>query len=205
MRPAHATQKASLSQELEAWLAGSEERTLGGFVDSFGHKSFALLLVVLLGVAALPVPTAGAGHVCAFLAVLLGLQLIAGREQVWLPSSWRRRELAALRHQRFTAALLGLIRRLERRARPRFGFLFGRRLSDVVFGLLVIGGSAAAFVAPPFTGLDTLPSLGVLIVSLGVLFEDPGIVSAGAAIGIIGVAVEFLLGAVAVHSLATLV
>jgi len=42
-------------------------------------------------------------------------------------------------------------------------------LSGIVFGLLVLGGSAGAFLAPPFTGLDTLPALGVVLLSLGVL------------------------------------
>ena len=41
-----------------------------------------------------------------------------------------------------------------------------------MFGLLVIGGSAGAFFAPPFTGLDTLPALGGVLRSLGVLLKD---------------------------------
>ena len=65
-----------------------------------------------------------------------------------------------------------LIRRLERLSRPRLRFLFDHRLSNIVFGLLVIGGCVAAFFSPPFTGLDTLPALGVVLLSLAVLLED---------------------------------
>ena len=65
-----------------------------------------------------------------------------------------------------------MIRRLEKISRPRLRFLFNHRLSNIVFGLLVIGGSIAAFFAPPFTGLDTLPALGVVLLSLAVLLED---------------------------------
>ena len=36
-----------------------------------------------------------------------------------------------------------------------------------------------AFLAPPFTGLDTLPSLGVVLLSLGVLLEDFAVVASG--------------------------
>ena len=78
------------------------------------------------------------------------------------------------------------------------------RLSDVVFGLLVIGGSAAAFVAPPFSGLDTLPALGVVVVALGVLLEDALIAAVGALLGIVGVALEVVLGAAAVHGIESL-
>jgi hypothetical protein len=59
------------------------------------------------------------------------------------------------------------IRWLERFSRPRATYLFDHRLSNLVFGVLVLAGSLAAFLAPPFTGLDTLPSLGVVLLSKG--------------------------------------
>src|SRR3954451_17752923 len=63
------------------------------------------------------------------------------------------------------------IRWIERLSRPRLRFLFDHRASNAVFGLIVIAGSLAAFLAPPFTGLDTLPSLGVVLLSLVGLAE----------------------------------
>ena len=124
--------------------------------------------MLLLGVSALPLPTGGATHVFVIIAVLLALELIAGRDQIWLPRRWRKLELAGdKQHQRVIAALMKTIRRLERLSRPRLRFRFDHRLSNIVFGLLVIGGSAGAFFAPPFTGLDTLPSLGVLLLGRG--------------------------------------
>ena len=79
------------------------------------------------------------------------------------------------------------IRWLERFSRPRLTFLFDHRLSNIVFGLLVIAGCAGAFLAPPFTGLDTLPALGVVLLSLGVLLEDFLLVVLGVAVGVAGV------------------
>ncbi len=97
-----------------------------------------------------------------------------------------------------------LIRRLERFSRPRLTFLFGHRLSHVVFGVLVVGGSAGAFFAPPFTGLDTLPALGVVLLSLGVLLEDILVVIAALVVGVAGVALEIVLGSAAIHGIASL-
>src|SRR5437588_8465451 len=97
-----------------------------------------------------------------------------------------------------------LIRRLERLSKPRLRFLFDHRLSNIVFGALVIGGSAAAFFAPPFTGLDTLPALGVVLISLGVLLEDFVVVLAGLLVGIAGVALEIVLGSAAIKRLGPL-
>ena len=202
--PQATTEPVTLGDELEAWLGQDGEKTLGSLVEAFGDKSFAFLFVLLLGVPALPVPTGGATHIFEVIAVLIALELIAGRHQVWLPNRWRGLELGGERQQRFLTSLMKLIRRLERISRPRLAFLFHSRLTDVVFGLLVIGGTAAAFAAPPFTGLDTLPALSVVLISLAVLLEDALIALAGLILGAVGVALEVVLGAAAVHGISSL-
>src|SRR3981081_2348670 len=144
-----------VSDELQRWLDSDGDKTLSSLIALFEEKSFALLFVLLLGVPALPLPTGGATHVFEIVAVLLALQLIAGRDEIWLPQRWRKLQLAGDKQQRFIKGLMKMIRWLERFSRPRLRFLFDHRLSNIVFGLLVIGGSVAAFFAPPFTGLDT--------------------------------------------------
>ena len=194
----------SVSRDLERWLESDGEKTLGNLVELFEEKSFAILFVLLLGVPALPLPTGGATHVFEIIAVLLALQLITGREHIWLPERWRRLELAGPRQRRFIAGLMKFIGFLERFSRPRLTFLFEHRLSNIVFGLLVIAGSAGAFLAPPFTGLDTLPALGVVLVSLGVLLEDFLVVVVGIAVGVAGVLPEIVLGKAAVKGIGSL-
>ncbi len=194
-----------VSDQLERWLGGDGEKTLGSLIALFEDKSFAIVFVLLLGVPALPLPTGGATHVFEIIAVLLALELIAGRKEIWLPQRWRKLELAGDRQQRFVTALMKTIRRLERLSRPRLRFLFDHRLSNIVFGLLVIAGSTGAFLAPPFTGLDTLPALGVVLLSLCVLLEDFLVVVAALLVGIAGVALEVVLGSAAIHGISTLV
>jgi hypothetical protein len=132
---------------------------------------------------------------------VLAAQLVAGRDHIWLPRRWRDLELAGERQQRLIARLMRLIRRLERISRPRLRFLFDHRLSNVVFGVLVIGGCLGAFLAPPFTGLDTLPALGVVLLSLGVLLEDFAIVIAALVVGVAGVVLEIVLGSAALKGI----
>lgn len=198
------SEQPNVSGELERWLNGDGPRTLGSLIELFGQKSFALVFVLLLGVPALPLPTGGATHVFEIIAMLLALELIVGRDEIWLPERWRRLELGGARQQRFLHALIRMIRRLERFSRPRLRFLFGHRLSNIVFGTLVVGGSAAAFLAPPFTGLDTLPALGVVLLSLGVLLEDAAAALLALVVGAIGVALEIFLGTAAINGLSGL-
>jgi hypothetical protein len=194
----------TVSEQLERWLDGDGDKTVASLVELFGKKSFAILFVVLLAVPALPLPTGGATHVFEVIAIVLAAQLIVGREHIWLPQRWRRLELAGERQRRFIAALMRMIRRLERISRPRLRFLFDHRLSNIVFGLLVIAGSVGAFLAPPFSGLDTLPALGVVLLSLAVLMEDFAVVIAAIVVGVTGVALEIVLGRAALHGIESL-
>lgn len=199
-----ASDGASLSEALERWLQGAGEKTLGSLIELFEEKSFAILFVVLLGVPALPVPTGGATHVFEIIAVLLALQLVVGRDEIWLPERWREQQLAGEKQERFLTALMRMIRRLERISKPRLPFLFNHRASRIAFGVLVTAGCVAAFLAPPFSGLDTLPALAVVLLSLGVLLEDFAIVVVGLVIGVTGVALEIFLGKAAVDAVSGL-
>jgi hypothetical protein len=194
----------TVSDGLKRWLEGDGEKTVASLIELFEKKSFAILFVVLLGVPALPLPTGGATHVFEIIAILLAAQLIAGRDHIWLPKRWRSLELAGDRQQRFIAGLMRLIRRLERISRPRLRFLFDHRLTNIVFGVLVIAGSLGAFLAPPFTGLDTLPALGVVLLSLAVLLEDFAIVIVALVVGVAGVVLEIVLGSAAVMGIGQL-
>jgi hypothetical protein len=191
---------AKLSDELEAWLQSDREKTLGTLVQRFREKSFAILFVLLLGVPALPLPTGGATHVMEIIAALLALELVAGRQEVWLPRRWRKLGFAGARQQRFIAALMRLIRRLERISRPRLSFVFRSRFSRRVFGVLVLVGSAGAFFAPPFSGLDTLPALGVVFLSVAFMLEDTALAAVGISAGAVGVVLEIVLGKAAFHA-----
>jgi hypothetical protein len=193
-----------VSDDLDRWLSQDGERTLGGLIERFGPKSFALVFVLLLGLPALPLPTGGATHVFEIVAMLTALELIVGRDVIWLPTRWQRLDVAGPRQQRFLNGLMRMIRRLERVSRPRLRFLFGHRLSNVVFGTLVVGLSVAAFLAPPFTGLDTLPALGVVVLSLGVLLEDGAVVLVALLVGAAGIVLELVVGTAVIHGLSNL-
>jgi hypothetical protein len=192
-----------VSDELAAWLRDDRDHTLGDLVAMFEKRSFAILFLVLLAVPALPLPTGGVTHLFEAIAVLLALELLVGRDEVWLPRRWRAVKVAA--DGRFVTTLLRVMRRLERVSRPRLRLLFGHRMSNVVFGLLVTGGSTAAFLAPPFTGLDTLPALGVVVLSLGVLLEDVLVVALGVVIGVAGVVLLVVAGGAALRGIESLV
>jgi hypothetical protein len=187
-----------VSDELERWLRGDQPKTLGSLIDVFGERSFAVVFVLLMAVPALPLPTGGVTHVFEVITMLLALELIVGRRTIWLPVRWRALQIGGESKEKFIDALLRRIRALERISRPRGRWLFGHRLSGSVFGLAALGLSLTAFLAPPFSGLDTLPSIGLVVLALGYLMTDIAIGAVGAVIGVLGVASVIFLGSVAV-------
>ena len=56
----------------------------------------------------------------------------------------------------------------------------------------------------PFTGLDTLPALGVVLISLAVLLEDFAVAVAGTVVLLAGVVLEIVVGWAALEGLGSL-
>lgn len=71
-------------------------------------------------------------------------------------------------------------------------------------GLVVLVLTVGAFFAPPFTGLDTLPSLGIVFISIGIILSDIVIIGLGYVTGLVGIGLAVLLGAGIVTGLAHL-
>jgi hypothetical protein len=64
-----------------------------------------------------------------------------------------------------------------------------------LIGVVVIVFAVAAAVAPPFTGLDTLPALGAVIVALSIILQDVVVLGVGVAVGVGGIALILTIGA----------
>src|SRR2546423_7360543 len=123
-----------VSDQIARWLASDGNKTLGGLIDMFESKSFALIFILLLGVPALPLPTGGATHVFEIIAILVALQLVAGRDKIWLPERWRKVELGTGgRRTRFIRRPMKAIRWIERFSRPRLPFLFDHQAGHARF------------------------------------------------------------------------
>ncbi|HEV7861190.1 MAG TPA: exopolysaccharide biosynthesis protein [Acidimicrobiia bacterium] len=189
-----AGEQENISVQLEGWLKSDRKKTIGDLVETFGPRSFAILFIVLMALPALPLPTGAVSHVLEVVTMLLALELMIGRTEVWIPKRFQDKELKGLTGPKFTNALLKRIRWFEKFSRPRMAGLLEKRVTGMAFGALVFGLALTAFLSPPFSGLDTLPSLGVVVLSLGVLLGDIVIAGIGLAIGVLGVVVVIGLG-----------
>ena len=195
----------TFADELEAWLRGDGPKTLGSLEGVFEEKTFATTILFLMFVPALPLPTGGVTHLFEAIAVVVAGQMVLGRRTMWLPGKWKRRELGALTTDKAIPFMVRWVRRFERFSRPRGVHIFEQRWSLRLLGLLLIVFAVAAGLAPPFSGLDTLPAKGAVIVALAIILEDVVILGIGAAVGLGGAALIVTIGAAVVRFVQDLV
>jgi hypothetical protein len=193
------------SDEIESWLRADGPKTLGGLGDVFAERAFAVMVLLLMFVPALPLPTGGISHAFEIITILIAGQMVLGRDSVWLPRRWQGKELGPLVTEKAIPFMTKWIRRFERLSRRRGARLLELRLAQRIIGVLLIAMATTALLAPPFSGLDTLPAAGAVIVCLGFILSDVLIIGIGTVIGAAGAVLIVTIGATLLHWIRRLV
>ena len=187
---------ASFSGQLERWLTTNDgPKTIGTLSEVFADRSIAVAILLLMFVPALPIPSGGVTHVFEAISVILAAEMVIGVRTLWLPRRWHQRELGDTTTQKTIPFMVKRIRWFERFSRHRGTALLDQRWFVRLLGLVLIGLAVSAALAPPFSGLDTFPAMGAVIVALGIILDDLLIVGIGAAVGAAGIAVILTVGA----------
>jgi hypothetical protein len=189
------------SEELDDWLRSDKAKTLGDLDEAFGEKSFAVTILLLMFLPALPLPTGGISHVFEVIAIVVALQMVLGRRTIWFPKKWRQRELGATITGKAVPFIIRRVQSFEKHSRPRLAGLFDTRWFLRVLGLVIIVLTIGAAIAPPFSGLDTLPALGVVAIALAIILEDAVVLGIGVMIGTGGIVLIITIGAALAHFL----
>ena len=185
---------ASLNAKLTAWLHQDGPKTISSLETAFGQRSFALAVVLLMALPSTPVPTGGISHMLDLLTILIALEHAFGRKDIWLPARWRERSLPKLVTSRAVPAINRLIARLERYAGNRGNSFVASSIVQRIAGVFIFLFTLQAFIAPPFTGLDTLAAFAAVLVGVALLLEDAFVLILGVLIGLTGITVLVAFG-----------
>ena len=195
------TTEVAFSDQLETWLNSDGPKTVGDLGRVFSGKSFAVTILFLMFVPALPLPTGGVTHVFEVMTVLVAGEMVIGARSIWLPVRWKERDLGAMTTEKAIPFMMRRIRWLERFSKPRAAWLFEQGWFLRILGVIFVGLAAAAALAPPFSGLDTFPALGAVFVALAIILEDVVALAIGLGIGAGGVVLILTVGAALLHLL----
>jgi hypothetical protein len=190
------------STKLESWLNGDKPKTFASLNRVFAEKSLAILILAVMFIPALPVPSGGVvSHALEAVGAFLAIQLALGRRSLWLPKRWRKTSFGRLGKRHAVPFLIRRIQWLERFSRPRGTTLLHARLFVTLMGIFLTTFCVVAFLAPPFSGLDTFPAIGVVILALGIILDDIIIVCCGVVAGVLGSALVVGAGATIIYIL----
>ena len=146
--------------------------TLRSLMQSIGEQGLLLLCVVLSLPFLIPVSIPGVSTVFGLGIILLGVAVTLNR-MPWLPRRILDREIEADRLRPTLEKGLGIVARIDRFVRPRFGALTDNPVMDRVNGaMLVFCGLLlmAPFGFVPFS--NTLPAVAILMLCFGMIQRD---------------------------------
>jgi hypothetical protein len=188
------------SDQLELWLKADGPKTVARLEAVFAERSIVVLIILLMVLPALPLPTGGISHVFEIIAMLLALELILGIKAIWLPKRWRSADLSRRITGRTVPLIIKTIRKYERLStssgRRLYSALFALPFAGRLAGLVLFALALAAFLAPPFSGVDTLPALGAVMIGLALILEDGWLLLLGLLVGAIGIGLVIVVGSV---------
>ncbi len=159
-----------------------ERVSIENLLEAFHERGFGFLLLIFSVPMALPIPVPpGINVLLASPLILLTAQQALGRHTIWLPESMKRRTIKSSKLQKIIHASLPWFKRLEKFVKPRLEFITRGAFSYLigVFGLIM-----ALSVCVPLPMTNTVPSLGIALMSVGVIMRDGLTVVAGAFIGL---------------------
>jgi len=172
---------------LESFAEGDPDEILplGGMLHGLGRRAFGMLLLIATLPALIPVPAGGA--IAGPLVILVGLQMLWGRPEPWLPDAIARRGPHRGTLARFHARIRRALDWLERVVRPRLSPVLQHRAAAMLSGLLLVLIGLLLSLPIPFTnylfaGLLMLFALAFLERD-GVLMLVAWIAGAAAVIG----------------------
>jgi len=155
--------------------------------DAFTDRSFAALLTFFAILNLLPLPP-GTGVVTGIPLVLVSVQMVMGRESVWLPVFMRDKTISPERFRQMSDKVVPWLQWLERFIRPR-NWPFGRKQGDRWLGVFttILGMS----VVLPMPLSNWLPALATAIIGIALCERDGRLMLAGLILGVVSISIVF--------------
>ncbi|MCB9964788.1 MAG: exopolysaccharide biosynthesis protein [Rhodospirillales bacterium] len=180
------------SADLKENYSGATTISLSEIIAAFHERGFGVILFIFALPMALPLPVPpGINVLLATPLILLTAQQLIGRRDIWLPQKMRHKGLPAKGLIKMLDKSVPWIAKIEVLIRPRLGFLTQGLFSHLI-GLC--GLIMALTVCIPLPLTNTVPSMGIACMAIGVVMRDGLAVLSGIIIGLCWIALLLILG-----------
>jgi len=152
-----------------AEMLGSQVVTVGEVADRVAQRGFGLIMSVLALPTMIPVLPPGSAAFIGLLYILLAVQMLIGLPRPWLPVRVRNYRLTSGTMRMLQERGIPLLRRVERRARPRATWVPDALVTRAVAVAVLLLGIVLLSPLPFF---NTIPAMTVLILGIGLFNRD---------------------------------
>ncbi|MFD2142157.1 exopolysaccharide biosynthesis protein [Ancylobacter oerskovii] len=149
---------------------------VGEVVHALRNRAFGLSILLLGLPNCLPMPP-GIPVICGLLLCLVGVQMMMGRDELWLPGWIARRTFSRALLEKIVNGALPWVRRFEGYSRPRLHYFSNGSARLVLGGLVLLLGLLLLLPIPIFGNLP--PGIAVCILGLGLVERDGAFICAG--------------------------
>ncbi len=166
--------------------------TIDELIYLMEERGIAMLLFMLAVPMALPIPVPpGINVALAMPLILLTAQQAWGSKKIWLPKRIREKSIQKSKVIALFSAASPWVRRIEFFVTPRLSFLTENTGKHIVG---VCGLIMALAICIPLPMTNTVPSLGIACMSMGILMRDGLALLTGVAIGVGWITLLVILG-----------
>jgi len=169
-----------LVKRLRDLAKGRETVSLGDITHEIGAQGHAPLLMIVAILMILPIGMIpGVGGALGALVSIIGLQMLLGRDGVWLPRFLARRNIAAHRVATTAERILPAAEWVRRHLHPRWEAVSSGRVSLSVIAVILMLTGASLMVLGVIPIAAPLIGLPVAVYAFGILGRDGIVVTAG--------------------------
>ncbi len=175
---------SGLLADVKTGTAAKDQIKIADLIEAFHERGFGFFLFLFALPAALPLPALGIGTLLALPLIFLTAQQAYGRHAIWLPGKVTNQIIETQQLHGFIDKAMPWVEKLEILFCPRFGFITQKPFS---FFAGIAGFIMALSVLFPVPLTNTVPSIGIALMAVGILMRDGLAILAGMTIGLIWV------------------
>ena len=153
-------------------------------LEALHERGFGFLLFIFALPAAVPLPGLGVNLIIAAPLVFLTAQQALGRHSIWIPEKIKYKSISKERFEAMLDGAMPYLVKIEYLIRPRLGFMTQGVFSNII-GLAGLIMALSVCVPLPLT--NTVPSMGIALMAIGVIMRDGLAVLAGMILGLVWV------------------
>lgn len=191
--------RTSIMLHAVAYEGDGPRISFGDIAAGLRNRSFGLSMLVFSLPCCLPMPP-GIPAACGVVIVLIALQMVLGREQLWMPRAMALRSVERADLQRLVDRVLPYVERLERFCKPRIS-VASERMGKAAIGFVVVVLGVILILPIPILG-NVAPGIATAVIAIGVSERDGAIVLTGLFAAALAIAVTSAAAWAALQGLA---